>query len=84
MGDLNAGRRSVCRVSGLRSAGSALTFPAHFPTRQIDHVLVDGTSEPATVSAPRQDVSDHRPLVVDLSASTRLVPAFPSSRRPAS
>ena len=66
MGDLNAGRRAVCRVSGLRSAGSVPTFPAHFPARQIDHVLVNELTEPVTVSAPRQDVSDHRPLVVDL------------------
>jgi endonuclease/exonuclease/phosphatase family metal-dependent hydrolase len=66
LGDLNAGPSAVCRVSGLRSAGSDLTFPADSPTRQIDHVLVDGTAEPRTVSAPRQDVSDHRPLVVDL------------------
>ena len=54
-------------MSGLTSAGSVATFPAHSPTRQIDHVLVDGLGRaPMRVSATGQDISDHRPLEVDL------------------
>lgn len=56
-------------VPGFRSLAAELTFPAYAPVRQIDHVLsrefdvvVEGTS------APEVEVSDHRPLVVDVSA----------------
>jgi endonuclease/exonuclease/phosphatase family metal-dependent hydrolase len=43
------------------------TFPHDEPTRQIDHVLVDGPVRATGSSAPRLEVSDHRPLVVDLA-----------------
>ena len=65
IGDLNMRRQQAARVSGLRAIAEATTFPAHRPTRQLDHVLVRGAlraSGPA--EAVRLPVSDHRALVV--------------------
>ena len=65
MGDLNMRPRAAARISGLRPLGSALTFPAGQPTRQLDHVLARGplrAGGPAT--APALPLSDHRALVV--------------------
>ena len=66
-GDLNMGVDSAQRWAGLRSLASAPTFPAEAPTTQLDHVLTDDP-DLVTVSwaAPRQPISDHRPLVVQL------------------
>jgi endonuclease/exonuclease/phosphatase family metal-dependent hydrolase len=47
------------------------TFPAATPARQLDHVLVDGDVRP--LGAPvalHAEVSDHRPLVVDVAVGT--------------
>ena len=69
IGDLNMEARQAAAVSGLRSIAAADTFPADGPRRQLDHVLVRGplrATGPAT--APRQPLSDHRPLVVDVDA----------------
>ena len=58
----------AARLTGMRSIAAAATFPAHQPTRQIDHVLVRGplkATEPG--EAVRLPLSDHRALVVDLS-----------------
>jgi endonuclease/exonuclease/phosphatase family metal-dependent hydrolase len=65
LGDLNMEQRQAARVSGLRPIGSADTFPAARPRRQIDHVLVRGglraTGAAEAVPVP---LSDHRALVV--------------------
>ncbi len=69
MGDLNMSLRSAVRVSGLRPAAEAPTFPVEHPTRQIDHVLVEGLPRallPARGEARDLGLSDHRALVVDL------------------
>jgi endonuclease/exonuclease/phosphatase (EEP) superfamily protein YafD len=65
-GDLNMGPRPAQRVTGMRSAGSALTFPGERPTRQIDHVLLHGLPPATYVEARALGLSDHRALVVDL------------------
>ena len=65
-GDLNMGRRSAQRVTGMRSAGAALTFPGERPTRQIDHILVHGLPTATHVEARALGLSDHRALVVDV------------------
>ena len=69
MGDLNMTPPLPRPGRGLRSLAAAPTFPADRPTRQLDHVLVDGASLRAVdVSAPAMPVSDHRPLIVDVEA----------------
>ena len=64
MGDLNMGPRRAERLTGLGPLATGLTFPAHAPTRQIDHILGLGI---AAAGAPvRLPVSDHRALVADV------------------
>lgn len=68
MGDLNMGPSTPVRWSGMRSLGTADTFPAEAPDRQLDHVLTDDPGLRADRSvAPLMSVSDHRALVVDVS-----------------
>ncbi|AQA01838.1 endonuclease [Mycobacterium sp. MS1601] len=68
MGDLNMTPRTARRTSGLRPLATATTFPADVPTRQLDHILTDGPSLRGTdVSTPLLSISDHRPLVVQVS-----------------
>jgi endonuclease/exonuclease/phosphatase family metal-dependent hydrolase len=72
VGDLNMTERSVARWSGMRPLAAAPTFPADVPTRQLDHVLTDDPRLVAVnCAAPLMPISDHRPLVVDVSASPR-------------
>ena len=67
MGDLNLGPGVAERVSGMSSAVTGLTYPADEPTRQLDHVLVDGLPvRPGSGEVLRLDLSDHRALVVDV------------------
>ncbi len=57
------------RCTGLRSLGSAATFPAPAPARQLDHILADaGALRAVAVAAPEMPVSDHRPLIIDAEA----------------
>jgi endonuclease/exonuclease/phosphatase family metal-dependent hydrolase len=66
VGDLNMQPPQAARLTGMRSIAAGTTFPAHKPTRQIDHVLVRGSlraTKPA--EAVRLPLSDHRALVVD-------------------
>ena len=70
VGDLNMEPGQAERISGLRPAAAAPTFPADRPARQLDHVLVRGrlrASGPA--AAPRLPLSDHRALVVSVGPS---------------
>ncbi|MGW1893300.1 endonuclease/exonuclease/phosphatase family protein [Streptomyces sp. NPDC002004] len=52
-----------------RSLGRTPTYPSHRPVVQFDHVLAAGigAGAVAAVNAPGTAVSDHRPLVVELS-----------------
>lgn len=72
LGDLNLGSDIVgplVSAAGLTLAPGPPTFPAAGPQLRIDHVAVAGLSiESAHV--PESDVSDHRPLVVELSPLT--------------
>jgi endonuclease/exonuclease/phosphatase family metal-dependent hydrolase len=66
VGDLNMQPGQATRLTGMRSIASAATFPAHAPTRQIDHVLVRGSLRATgPAEAVRLPLSDHRALVVD-------------------
>src|SRR5690242_8335652 len=68
MGDLNMTPPRTRRWVGMRSLGSALTFPSDDPQRQLDHILTD---DPTLVAdqcrAPELPISDPRALVVDVS-----------------
>jgi endonuclease/exonuclease/phosphatase family metal-dependent hydrolase len=68
MGDLNTGPRAPARRTGLRPLATAPTFPADNPDRQLDHILTNDERLTAEACAtPRLSISDHRPLVVDVS-----------------
>jgi endonuclease/exonuclease/phosphatase family metal-dependent hydrolase len=66
-GDLNMDARRAADLTGLRPLATGLTFPAHAPAEQLDHILTD---HPHLVARRDQvielPVSDHRALVVDL------------------
>jgi endonuclease/exonuclease/phosphatase family metal-dependent hydrolase len=65
IGDLNMQRAQAARVSGLRPIASGVTFPAHRPSRQLDHVLVrGGLAATGPAEAVHLPLSDHRALVV--------------------
>ena len=66
MGDLNMGPRRAARISGMRPLVSGLTFPAHAPRAQLDHVLVDGDLPQGAGRVVELALSDHRALVVDV------------------
>ena len=68
LGDLNMSPPAAVAMTRMKPLASALTFPAHAPTRQLDHVLARGLDGwVVSGSAARElAVSDHRALVVDL------------------
>ena len=72
LGDLNLPPAMVARASGWRALARATTFPAHAPSRQLDHVLADGDvvalDEAVALDA---GVSDHRALAVDVAIGAR-------------
>jgi endonuclease/exonuclease/phosphatase family metal-dependent hydrolase len=66
MGDLNMAGSKPAQLTGYRSLADVATFPAHSPSRQLDHVLLRGTlGAPQPGHAVPLDVSDHQALVVD-------------------
>ncbi|WP_319435050.1 endonuclease/exonuclease/phosphatase family protein [Mycobacterium sp. RTGN5] len=68
MGDLNMSSSARVRRTGLHSLATAPTFPLQCPDRQLDHILTDHDGLVATdVSTPVLPISDHRPLVIDVS-----------------
>ena len=68
MGDLNMTPPTPERWARLRPLATADTFPVDSPDRQLDHILTDDRLLAAdSCSAPQLSVSDHRPLVVDVS-----------------
>ena len=67
VGDLNLTRP---QVAPLRLVAAPPAFPAHRPRRAIDHVAHDDGLRATAVSVlPRQPVSDHRPLRVDVASA---------------
>jgi endonuclease/exonuclease/phosphatase family metal-dependent hydrolase len=68
MGDLNMSPPTPQHWTRLRPLATALTFPIGTPNRQLDHILTDGARLVAdTCSAPTLSISDHRPLIIDVS-----------------
>ena len=69
MGDLNLAGSQPARLTGYRALGRRLTMPAAHPHRQIDHILLRGRLGPVRfVDNPEMELSDHRPLVVELGS----------------
>lgn len=67
MGDLNLAGRQPELLTGYRPLGRRPTMPAEHPDVQIDHILLRGRLGPVrAVDNPEMELSDHRPLVVDL------------------
>jgi endonuclease/exonuclease/phosphatase family metal-dependent hydrolase len=68
MGDLNMSPAKPEQWTSLRPLATALTFPVNTPNRQLDHILTDDARLVAdTCSAPTLSISDHRPLIIDVS-----------------
>jgi len=68
-GDLNMGPSRATAITGMTQAASHLTFPAHAPREQLDHILIDGDIRTGSSSAPQLPLSDHRALVTDLEVA---------------
>jgi endonuclease/exonuclease/phosphatase family metal-dependent hydrolase len=68
LGDLNRREYEVGRLAerGLTVAGGAPTYPSDAPRLRIDHVAVSHDLAITRTGVPSVDVSDHRPLVVDI------------------
>ena len=66
LGDLNMGRATAERVTGLRPLATGPTFPAHAPTLQIDHLLATPDLQARSGGPVRLPMSDHLALVADL------------------
>lgn len=67
LGDFNIEHDHV-DVGPLTLLESPPTFPARRPRRRIDHVAVGGLRASRVAALPEQVVSDHRPLLAELSA----------------
>ncbi|WP_405109041.1 endonuclease/exonuclease/phosphatase family protein [Micromonospora sp. NBC_01405] len=72
LGDLNLPAGPARLISGWTPLGRRPTYPATRPRVQLDHILADPHQRhrlpPVTaVTTPATTISDHRPLVVDLS-----------------
>ncbi len=65
-GDLNMPPHRARRASGLRPMAPGMTFPAHAPLRQLDHVLGRGGLEGADARVWDLPLSDHRALSLEV------------------
>ena len=80
LGDLNLRAWDVSprvRAAGLELAGGPPTFPAGAPRIRIDHVAHSPDLRVTSVEVPETPVSDHRPLVVELTSSLLTGPSSP-------
>ena len=66
MGDLNMGPGSAYDITRMRPLATGVTFPAHDPVEQIDHILAAGDLPSTTGAVHHLDLSDHRALSVDV------------------
>src|SRR5829696_3831679 len=66
MGDLNMAPQRAARITGMRAAVSAPTFPTGAPVQQIDHVLLRGPVATEGGEALSLPVSDHLALRAEL------------------
>jgi len=66
IGDLNMGRASAERVTGLRPLATGATFPAHAASLQIDHLLATPDLKARSGGPMRLPMSDHLALVAEV------------------
>jgi endonuclease/exonuclease/phosphatase family metal-dependent hydrolase len=66
LGDLNLERDAV-DAGALELVDAGPTFPSDRPRRRIDHVAVSGLAVSRVAVLPEPPLSDHRPLLVELS-----------------
>jgi endonuclease/exonuclease/phosphatase family metal-dependent hydrolase len=76
-GDMNSTPESavqeLVRGAGLRDAfsecghGAGLTFPSDSAVKRIDYLYLTGVVRCARAEAPATTISDHRPLIVDVT-----------------
>jgi endonuclease/exonuclease/phosphatase family metal-dependent hydrolase len=71
MGDLNMGTALARRATGLRALAAGLTFPAHAPAEQLDHLLARGVRATSPGRVHRLALSDHCALSVDAAVCSR-------------
>ncbi|MCW2812357.1 MAG: Endonuclease/exonuclease/phosphatase [Friedmanniella sp.] len=70
LGDLNLTGEAPARVTGYRPLARHPTVPVEAPRRQIDHVLLRGwLGAVRATAAPAMALSDHRPLIVDVTGA---------------
>ena len=68
VGDFNMSPPGASRWSRLRPLAGAPTFPLNCPDRQLDHILTDHPDLVVKqISSPVLPISDHRPLIIDVS-----------------
>jgi endonuclease/exonuclease/phosphatase family metal-dependent hydrolase len=67
LGDLNLHPPTARRVTGMTPLAAGLTFPAHAPDRQIDHVLGRGVVAAGPARVHALPLSDHRALSVEVA-----------------
>jgi len=67
MGDLNMEPDRTRRITGMRSAVEATTYPTEAPRQQIDHILLRGAVRSHRGEAVALPVSDHRALTAELT-----------------
>ena len=67
MGDLNLPPDVAVRTTGLRALAAGLTYPAHAPREQLDHLLGRGVTPVGPGEVRRLAVSDHCALTVEVS-----------------
>jgi endonuclease/exonuclease/phosphatase family metal-dependent hydrolase len=68
MGDLNMDPDRAQDITRMQPLVTELTFPAHAPREQIDHILSDGDLPVATTSGAHElPLSDHQALSVDFA-----------------
>ncbi|ORV14834.1 endonuclease/exonuclease/phosphatase family protein [Mycobacterium celatum] len=68
MGDLNMSPPAPRRWTGMRPLAEAKTFPVEAPDRQLDHILTDDARLVVdSCATPALPVSDHLPVVVDVT-----------------
>jgi endonuclease/exonuclease/phosphatase family metal-dependent hydrolase len=75
LADLNLPGSLASAFSGWRRLARRPTYPSPAPKVQFDHVLLDprggdGVPSVIRVTTPDVPISDHRPLVVELSSAT--------------
>ena len=78
-GDFNSTPESAVqgavRAGGLRDvwlacgAGAGFTYPADVPSKRIDYLYITGSARCTAARVVESRVSDHRPLLVDLTMS---------------